>query len=57
VPLGDGKRTVNCSYLDKWDAEFHKVRYAWSIPAIFGGASVWRDNGSVLTMHWAVRNQ
>jgi hypothetical protein len=55
VPLGDGKRTVNCSYLDRWDAEFHKIRYARAGAAIFGGASVWRNDAAPLTMHWAVR--
>ena len=44
LPLGDGKRTVNCLYLDRWDAEFHKTRFCRSGPAIFGGASVFRVN-------------
>jgi len=44
LPLGDGKRTVNCSYLDRWDAGFHRTRFGRSVPAIFGGASVFRRN-------------
>jgi hypothetical protein len=51
LPLGDGKRTVNCSYLDRWDAEFKKVRYARSAPAIFGGASVFRPGQPPLNIH------
>lgn len=55
LPLSDGKRTVNCSYLDRWDAEFHKIRYARGAPAIFGGASVWRRDAPPLTVYWGVR--
>jgi hypothetical protein len=50
LPLGDGKRTVNCSYLDCWDADFRKIRYARSVPAIFGGASVFRLGKPPLTI-------
>jgi dipeptidyl aminopeptidase/acylaminoacyl peptidase len=50
LPLGDGKRTVNCSYLDRWDADFRKIRYARSSPAIFGGASVFRSGKLPLTI-------
>ena len=51
VPLGDGKRTVNCSYLDRWDAEFKKVRYAGSAAAIFGGGSIFRPGQRPLNIH------
>lgn len=50
VPLGDGKRTVNCSYFDRWDAAFKKVRYARSAPAIFGGAAVFRSDQAPLVV-------
>jgi hypothetical protein len=41
-PLGDGKRTVNCSYLDQWDATLHRTRFGEARPAIFYGASIIR---------------
>ena len=28
VPFGDGKRTANCSYVERWDAKLKPVRYA-----------------------------
>ncbi len=28
VPFGDGRHTVNCSYVEHWDAAFRAVRYA-----------------------------
>ncbi len=28
VPFGDGKRTANCSYVERWDAALQTVRYA-----------------------------
>lgn len=40
-PLGDG-RTVNCVYLERWNANFEKVRFAEPKVAICGGASVFR---------------
>ena len=38
-PLGDGKRTVNCSYLDWYDATMQRVRFGHALGK-FGGASV-----------------
>lgn len=40
-PLGDG-RTVNCSYLERWNADFAKVRFSAPEVALCGGASVYR---------------
>ena len=28
VPFGDGKRTANCSYVERWDSDLKVVRYA-----------------------------
>ncbi|HEV7405973.1 MAG TPA: hypothetical protein VGO11_23710 [Chthoniobacteraceae bacterium] len=42
-PLGDGRRIVNCSYLDQWDAALHRIRFAEARPAIFHGASILRE--------------
>jgi len=41
--LGDG-RTVNCSYLERWNVDFEKVRFADPKVALCGGASVHRDS-------------
>lgn len=41
-PLGDG-RTVNCSYLERWNSDFEKIRYALPKVALCGGASVYRS--------------
>ena len=54
-PLGDSKRTVNCSYLERWDSEFRKIRYSRDFPAIFGGACAWREGSSPLTMFYGIR--
>lgn len=40
LPLGNGKMTVNCSYLDLWDARMLRIRFAEKRPAIFYGASL-----------------
>lgn len=39
LSLGDG-RTVNCNYLDLWDAEMRRIRFAENKPAQFHGASL-----------------
>ncbi len=39
LPLGDG-RTVNCSYLDLWDGQLRRTRFAEEKTAVFYGASV-----------------
>ncbi|HEY2614727.1 MAG TPA: hypothetical protein VGI42_03395, partial [Chthoniobacterales bacterium] len=43
VPILGSKKTANCSYLERWDADLKKVRYArGEIAAIFYGASIYR---------------
>ena len=56
-PLGNGKRTVNCSYLERWDSEFRKIRYCRDVPAIFGGACAWREGSGLLTMFYGIRGE
>jgi hypothetical protein len=48
-PLGDG-RTVNCSYLERWNASFEKVRFAEPKVALCGGASVYREGKPTLNI-------
>jgi hypothetical protein len=38
-PLGDG-RTVNCAYLDYWDATLKCTRVGRDVPAVFYGAAI-----------------
>lgn len=40
LPLGDGTKTVNCSYLDLWDAKLSRTRFASAKPALCYGASL-----------------
>jgi hypothetical protein len=43
VPIPDGTKTANCSYLEHWDAQLQKIRYARpKSAAIFYGASMYR---------------
>ena len=43
VPFGDGTRTANCSYVERWGADFKPVRYAKEKAAgICYGASMYR---------------
>lgn len=43
VPVSGSAKTANCSYLEHWDAQLQKVRYARpKAPAIFYGASMYR---------------
>jgi hypothetical protein len=35
LPLGDGMRTVDCSYFDLWDAKMQRTRFAAARPAVF----------------------
>lgn len=39
-PLGDGKKTVNCEYLDFWNAEMKRTRFAPNLSK-FGGAAAY----------------
>jgi len=43
VPIPGTTKTANCSYIEHWDAQLQKIRYAQGkAPAIFYGASVYR---------------
>ena len=43
VPIPGTTKTANCSYIERWDAQLEKIRYAQpKAPAIFYGASVYR---------------
>jgi len=45
VPIPGATKTANCSYIERWDAQLQKVRYARpKAPAIFYGASVYRSD-------------
>ena len=48
-PLGDGKRTVNCSYLDWYDAALKRTRFGHALGK-FGGASVFKTGEPPLTI-------
>lgn len=49
-PLGDGRTVVNCSYLERWDADLKKVRFAEPKVALFGGASDYREGKAPLNI-------
>jgi len=43
VPIPGTTKTANCSYIERWDAQLQKIRYARpKTAAIFYGASVYR---------------
>jgi hypothetical protein len=43
VPIPGTTKTANCSYIERWDAQLQKVRYAQPrMAAVFYGASVYR---------------
>jgi hypothetical protein len=43
VPISGSEKTANCSYVEHWDAQLQKVRYARpKSPAVFYGASMYR---------------
>jgi hypothetical protein len=43
VPIPGATKTANCSYIERWDAQLQKIRYARpKAAAIFYGASVYR---------------
>lgn len=45
VPISGSSKTANCSYLEHWDAQLEKIRYAKSkTAAIFYGASMYRPD-------------
>jgi len=44
VPIAGTEKTANCSYIEHWDAQLQKVRYAKpKAAAIFCGASLYRS--------------
>jgi len=42
VQIPDSSKTVNSSYMERWDASFHKVRYGTDAAALCYGASLYR---------------
>ena len=43
VPIGGSTKTANCSYIEHWDAQLQKIRYAKpKAAAVFYGASMYR---------------
>jgi hypothetical protein len=43
VPIPGTTKTANCSYMERWDAQLQKIRYAQAkAAAVFYGASVYR---------------
>jgi len=53
VPIPGATKTANCSYIERWDAQLQKVRYAKpKAAAIFYGASLYRSERtpSVITI-------
>jgi hypothetical protein len=43
LPIPGTTKTANCSYIERWDAQLQKIRYARSkAAAIFYGASMYR---------------
>src|SRR6266702_1794739 len=53
VPIPGTTKTANCSYIEHWDAQLQKVRYARpKAAAIFYGASLYRSERtpSVITV-------
>lgn len=52
LPLGDGKRTVNCTFLDRWDATLQRVRFAAPKVSIFHGACARWPDGARVVLPW-----
>jgi hypothetical protein len=53
VPIAGAAKTANCSYIEHWDAQLQKIRYAKpNAAAIFYGASMYRPDKtpSVITV-------
>ena len=46
VPLSGSKKTVNSSYIERWYASLHKVRFAHAGAALAYGASLYRPGKS-----------
>ena len=44
IPLPGSSKTANCAYIERWDAQLQKIRYARpNAPAICYGASIYRS--------------
>ena len=44
VPIAGTTKTANCSYIERWDAQLQKIRYARpKAAAVFYGASIYRS--------------
>ena len=43
VPLAGTTKTANSSYIERWDADLHKVRFAHAGAALAYGASMYRS--------------
>lgn len=41
LPLGDGKRTVNCSFLDLWNGQLERTRFCAPKAAVFYGGCLY----------------
>ena len=47
IPIPGATKTANCSYIEHWDAQLQKIRYARpNIPAVCYGASMYRPDRS-----------
>jgi hypothetical protein len=45
MPIPGSKKTANCSYMEHWDENLNKIRYAREkFPALCYGASIYRPN-------------
>ena len=45
VPIPGTNKTANCSYIERWDAQLQKIRYARpNAPAVCNGASMFRPD-------------
>lgn len=45
LPIPGSEKTANCAYVERWDSNFHKVRYGTDAAAIAYGASMYRPGG------------
>ena len=51
VPIPGSKKTANCSYLEHWDGQLNKIRYARpTSAALCYGASIYRPNRTPSTI-------
>ncbi len=53
VPIPGSKKTANCTFLERWDAQFTKVRYAREgTAALCYGASVFRPERTPVSLNF-----